>query len=68
MPPAIPQSIWPRAMLEAMVVSEAREEAQARLEVLKLEVTGRPAAREAMRPALEPPSSLRTVPMLMSEM
>lgn len=49
-----------------MLVIACRPEEHARLTVLKAAVLGRPAAREAIRPAFEPPSSERTVPIVTS--
>lgn len=66
MPPATPTSIWPTAMALAMCVMAVRPEAQARFAVLKEVDVGMPTWAVAMRPAFEPPSSERTVPMHMS--
>lgn len=44
------------------------EEAHARFTVEKAAVLGMPACREAMRPALEPPSSERTLPTMVASM
>lgn len=66
MPPAMPASICPVPIDRARVEMAVREDAQARLTVEKGVLGGIPAARAAERPALEPPSSARTVPMWMS--
>lgn len=63
MPPPIPTSICPTAMALAMFVTALRPEAHARFAVEKEVVVGMPEWFAAMRPAFEPPSSARTVPM-----
>lgn len=59
----MPTSICPTAMAFAMLVIAERPDAHARFVVEKDVVVGMPTWLAAMRPAFEPPSSARTVPM-----